>query len=64
MANTNYCNVPWASRGEYGDKWYVMSFANTFSKSDSKYVSVGPGLNAYLLDRLGKYSIDVSSYAS
>jgi hypothetical protein len=52
--DTDYCNADWASEGEYGDPWDVMSHADTYKRSDvGDFRRGGPGLNAYHLDRMG-----------
>lgn len=48
-----YCNATWASVGEYGDRRDMMSYANVFSVTHPDFGNVGPGLNAYHLDRMG-----------
>ena len=54
--DTSYCNAEWASEGEYGNWWDVMSHGVTYQRNDvGELRSGGPGLNAYHLDRMGTY---------
>lgn len=53
--DAEYCNVDWATVGEYGDPWDVMSHAATYQRGDvGDFRRGGPGLNAYHLDRMGE----------
>ena len=49
----NYCNVGWASIGEYDDRWDLMSFGNVRSMPLGEFGRAGPSLNTYHQDRMG-----------
>jgi hypothetical protein len=53
--DTDYCNIGWALKGEYGDPWCVMSHAASFNFDAGVFRRGGPGLNAYQVDRNGSF---------
>ncbi len=48
-----YRNAPWSQIGEYGDPWDVMSYANVFSRSTTRFGASPVGHNGPHLDRMG-----------
>ncbi|MEM7319973.1 MAG: hypothetical protein AAF408_13230 [Pseudomonadota bacterium] len=49
----HYCNANWAKKGEYGDRWDLMSYGNVFTVATPRFGNSGPRLNAYQMDRMG-----------